>query len=66
MTEMQARLREAVAALNRLEEAWDEEQVQNYPPYLPSFNDFIRDLDRMLDPPEAERPRSARGHLFPL
>ena len=54
-TEMEARLKEAIAALQALVDAWDEEQVQAYPPYLPSFDEFIHDLDGMLEEPASER-----------
>ena len=53
-TEMEARLKEAIAALQALADAWDEEQVQAYPPYLPSFDEFIRDLSGMLEEPASE------------
>ena len=54
MTEMEARLKEAIAALQALADAWDEEQVQAYPPYLPSFDEFVNDLGGMLEEPAAE------------
>ena len=64
MTEMRARLREAIAALNRLEEVWDEDQVQNYPSYLPSFPELIHDLSDILEP-DGEAARSQLRLLGP-
>ena len=53
-TEMEARLKEAIAALQALSDAWDEEQVHAYPFYLPSFDEFIHDLGGMLEEPASE------------
>ena len=53
-TEMEARLKEAVAALQALSDAWDEEQVYSYPSYLPSFDEFVYDLSGMLEEPASE------------
>ena len=54
MTEMEARLKEAIAALQALADVWDEEQVHAYPPYLPSFDEFVHDLSGMLEEPASE------------
>ena len=54
MTQMEMRLKEAIAALQALADAWDEEQVHAYPSYLPSFDEFIHDLGGMLEEPASE------------
>ena len=61
-TDMEARLEEAIAALQALADAWDEEQVHAYPPYLPSFDEFIHDLGGILEP--ASEPDD--GSVIPL
>ena len=62
-TEMEVRLREAIAALQALSDTWDEEQVHAYPPYLPSFDEFIQDLSSILEEPASEPDD---GSVIPL
>ena len=39
----------ALYALQRLRDTWDEEEVRQYPKYLPSFDQFVEDFRKMLE-----------------
>lgn len=45
---MKKELREFIKAGNELREAWDNDEVENYPDYLPSFDEFLVEFSRVL------------------
>jgi len=46
--EMQEQLKKVISEMQALSEIWDENQIKQYPAYLPDFDEFIIDLARML------------------
>jgi len=53
MIDMQTALQNVYNANIALLEVWDEDQVKQYPSYLPSFDEFIVDLMALLEEPDS-------------
>lgn len=51
---MREKFRAFRKACYELSEAWDNDIVENYPEYLPSFDEFVNDIDEMVKLPEFE------------
>jgi len=45
---MKEQLETVVTEMYSLVELWDEKQAKQYPTYLPSFDEFIVDLQNMM------------------
>ncbi len=47
-TKMQKEFKKTISALYDLKEAWNEDEVKNYPQYMPSFDEFIDDFIKTI------------------
>ncbi len=49
MTEMQSAHTKVIEAMEKLSSVWNEEEVERYPSYLPSFDDFSNEFSYLLN-----------------
>ena len=49
MTEMRKAHDKVIEAMQELSTVWNEEEVERYPVYLPSFDDFCNEFSYLLD-----------------
>jgi len=48
MTNFEIAHANAIKAMHELMEVWSYEQANNYPKYLPSFDEFVADFDSLI------------------
>jgi len=48
-SEFKEQLKKTVHEMNKLAEVWNEEEVKQYPKYLPSFDEFVNEFRELIE-----------------